>query len=400
MRKNKVLIDLSMFLYLFLGFFSFFLGNGYYWIIICLIPISLYIINAVVSMDKENYGWVIFIGFVWISSMVSVYTSESYKYLLVIGSCFLAKLIFESVYGWHMKFSRIIRFFVWIHVLAVIASYFFPDYIRSIMDNLYTGEALDDYSQLLESNAYAGLTSQTGFAAFFISIFIAFCISDVLNTKLTLWKIIKIAIAGFALVLTVKRSFIVSNIIAILFVFYIQNKGNKKFVRNLMILVIVSCSLYYIASSLSIIDQLIAKNSNYIESGDITNGRAYLWEETYKLWLEKPIFGHGINVLPVYYGLSTHNSYLQILAEAGIFGFVSMIVAFIMSLVKSCSIYKDIVKDNLLTDKEKSVFLATIYMQVVFIVYSFAGNPMHGINFLLLYMLFISCIKSFVQRKD
>ncbi len=399
MKKNKVLIDLSMFLYLLTGFFSFFLGNGYYWMIICLIPISLYIINAVVSMDKENYGWTLFIVFLWISAMVSIYTTVSYKYLLVIGSSFLAKLIFESVYGWHLKFSKLVRFFVTIHVAAVILSYFFPSFIKGIVEQLYTGEALDTYTMLFENNAFAGLTGQTGYAAFFTSIFLAFCVTDILSTKLSFWSIIKILSGVFALLLTVKRSFLVSNFIAVVFVFYVQNKGNKKFLRNLLIFTIVGTLAYYIFSSLSLLEPLLLKTDRLLESGDITNGREYLWTETYKLWLEKPIFGHGINVLPEYYGLATHNSYLQILAESGIFGLVSMVAAMVISLTRSCSIYKEILKDTLLTPKEKSVFLATIYVQVIFIVYCFAGNPMHGINFLLLYLLFISCIKSFLRRK-
>ncbi len=400
MKKNKVLIDLSMFLYLVTAFFYFLLGNGYYWLIASVIPISLYIINSVISMDKENYGWAIFIGFLWISAMVSIYTTESYKYLLVIVLSFLGKLIFESVYGWHLKFSKIVRFFVTVHVFAIILSYFSPEFIKSIVDQLYTGDALDTYTQLFENNAYAGITGQTGYAAFFASVFIAFCVSDILNTKISLWTIVKFLMGSFALLLTVKRSFIISNVIAIIFVFYIQNKGNRKFLKNLLIFTIMAALAYCFVSNTAFIEKLLSKNTALMESGDITNGRVYLWAETYKLWLEKPLFGHGINVLPGCYGISTHNSFLQILAEAGIFGFIGMVVALIISFVKSCSIYKDILKDTLLSDKEKSVFLTAIYVQIVFVIYCLCGNPMYGISFLLIDLLFVSCIKSFLRRKE
>ncbi len=399
MKKNKVLIDLAIFMYLFTAFFSFIFGNGYYMLIASFIPISLYAINAVVSMDKENYGWVVFMVFLWISAMVSIYTTISYKYLLVIGLSFLGKLIFESVYGWHLKFGKMVEFFATIHILGVILSYFFPDFINGIVEHFYTGDTIDTYAMLFEYNAYAGLTPQTGTAAFFTTIYIAFCISDMLNQKFNLWSIIKILLGFFALLLTVKRSFLVSNIIAIFFVFYIQNKGNRKFFRNALIFTITGVIAYYIFLNTTLMDTLIQKSDGLLESGDITNGRMFLWTETYKLWLEKPIFGHGVNVLPYYYGFSSHNSYLQILAEAGIFGFLSFIVAMFMSLVKSCSIYKEILRDTLLTDKEKTIFLASIYMQVIFIVYCFVGNPVHGMNFILPYLLFISCVKSFIRRK-
>lgn len=399
MKKNKVLIDLSMFLYLVTGFFYFLLGNGYYWLIVSVIPISLYVINAVVSMDKENYGWVIFICFLWISAMVSVHTTLSYKYLMVIGISFLGKLIFESVYGWHMKFGKITMLFATIHVIAVVLSYYFPEFIKGIADKLYTGEVLDAYTQLMEQEAYAGISGQTSYAAFFVSIYIGIIVCNILNGKFNLWNILKLLLGIFALLLTVKRSFIIANLIAVIFVLYVQNKGNAKFFRNILIFTVAGSLAYSIFSNYSFITNLMTKSTLLLETGDITNGRAYLWSETYKLWLEKPIFGHGINVLGEYYGLSTHNSYLQILAEAGVFGLVSMLFAVIFSLVKSCKIYKDIAKDTLLTDKEKAIFLSSIYVQIVFIIYCFSGNPMYGITFLLLSLLFISCIKSFLQRK-
>ena len=399
MKKSKVLIDLSIFLFLFTGFFGYAVINGYYWLIASVIPISLYVINAVVMMDKENYGWVVFIAFAWISAMVSVYTTASYKYLLLIGIVFLAKLIFESVYGWHLKFSKLVRFYATVHVLAIILSYFFPDFITGIVEAMYTEETFENYYALFEFNAFAGLTPQTGNAAFYASIFIAFCVTDILSEKLTIWNVFKLALGIFALLLTVKRSFVVAHVIAIMFVLYIQGRGNKKVLRSLMGFTITLVLAYYLFSNVSFVEKIVSKSAQLLESGDITNGRMYLWSETYKRWLEKPIFGHGVNVLDKFYNLSTHNSYLQILAEAGVFGAISLVVALVMSLTKSCRIYADVYKDTLLTTKEKSIFLSCVYMQVVFIVYCFSGNPMHGMNFLLMYMLFISCIKSFLRRK-
>ena len=400
MRKNKFLMDLSLLLYLVTAFFYFLLGNGYVWLIISIIPISLYVINAVISMDKENYGWVIFIVFLWVSAMVSVHTTLSYKYLLIIGISFLGKLIFESVYGWHLKFAGIVKCFSFIHVFFVILSYYMPTFVKGIVDKLYTGEALDAYTQLFEREAYAGITGQTSFAGFFSAIFIAFSISELLNTKKRVWSIFKIVIGFFALFLTMKRTYLVACVIAFVFVLYIHNRGNGRFYKNLLVYTIIGIIAYYVFADYSFISKLFSKSTILLESGDITNGRLYLWTETYKLWLEKPIFGHGINVLAGYYGLSTHNSYLQVLAEAGVFGFLSLITTLIFSLKTSCSIYKEILKDNLLINKEKSVFLTCIFMQVVFVIYCFSGNPLYGITFLLIDMLFISCIKSFLQRKN
>ena len=51
------------------------------------------------------------------------------------------------------------------------------------------------------------------------------------------------------------------------------------------------------------------------------SGRLRLWAQSLKLWIESPIWGHGIGSVPVKTGFATHNTYLELLAETGLLGF-------------------------------------------------------------------------------
>lgn len=56
------------------------------------------------------------------------------------------------------------------------------------------------------------------------------------------------------------------------------------------------------------------------------NGRLDLWGRAFSLWLTHPFFGAGYNSMYFYSHLVSHNTYIQILAETGLVGFVLMAI--------------------------------------------------------------------------
>ena len=58
--------------------------------------------------------------------------------------------------------------------------------------------------------------------------------------------------------------------------------------------------------------------------GDAVNegatGRFYLWNKAFEMWLDSPIFGHGMSTFYDRYHSAVHNTYLQVLAETGLVG--------------------------------------------------------------------------------
>lgn len=397
MKKNAFLLNLSLLMFTIVGFFSFLIGNIYYLLIASIIPIAIYIFTVIVSMDRENIAWLIFLIFMWVSALITRYSFYSYKFMLAFGIIFAAKLIFESVYGWHEKFSNFFNICALIHVVAIVLSLVIPDTIQSIVNNLYVGEDYDRYLTFFDYGAYLGLNRQGGYAAFFASVLVAFSICSVLCEHKKGKNYILAIVSVIAIFLTLKRSFLFSNGMAILFCFILNNRTNK--LKNLFKYAIFIACAWVALSFIPEVQNVFLKFERLLLENDISNGRFDLWDKTIELWKDSPLFGLGINTLANVYGVSSHNVYLQILAEMGIFGLLTFIVAISLNFYKSCTLYVDILKDKLTSPSEKSLFLSCIYIQVTFIAYCFVGNPLYDLNFLLIYVLSVACIKSRQNKK-
>lgn len=397
MKKNAFLINLSILMFTVISFFSFFLGNMHHLLVLSLIPISIYIFTVFISMDKENIAWIIFILFMWLSALLSPYSVLSYRFMMAFGIMFIAKLIFESIYGWQEKFSKILYACAFIHVAAIVLSLIFPNFIQSIVNNFYVGKEYEQYLSFYEYGAYAGLNQQTGYAAYFASVLMGFSVNSVICNNKRSKNYILTLVSVVAIFLTLKRSFLFSNAIAVLFCFAINNKSDK--LNNIFKYFILIISAWFVISLVPETRNIFLKFERLLQ-GDVSNGRFLLWQKTIEQWKESPLFGLGINTLPQVHRITSHNVYLQLLAETGIFGMISFVIAVIMNFHKSVRIYADVIKDKTSTPLEKALFSTCIYMQIIFIIYCFTGNPLYDLNFLLIYIICTACIKSRRNKKE
>jgi O-antigen ligase len=91
-------------------------------------------------------------------------------------------------------------------------------------------------------------------------------------------------------------------------------------------------------------DQFLLRGTGLTGQGDISNGRFHFWQIAWRIFLDYPLLGAGLEsfayAFPNYdtwngfYRVEqAHNDYLQILAEAGILGFIC-VAAFIFLLFK------------------------------------------------------------------
>ena len=88
----------------------------------------------------------------------------------------------------------------------------------------------------------------------------------------------------------------------------------------------------------------LTRGIGFINQSDISNGRSHFWEVTLQIIRDYPVFGAGFNAFGVAFTRydtwngtlrieQAHNDYLQIFADAGIFGFACAI-AFVYFLFK------------------------------------------------------------------
>jgi len=381
------------------AFFFNSIGNGYFMLILCLLPVCFKVFSMLTRLEFNSSAMLIqFIAFAYISSRVSFLKDSSNKFIFMMIMFLIIKFVLEDSFGWQKFFSSLLFFIAVLSVAATLLSAVAPDMMLSVAKVLFREEAFYTYSLLFDNQSYAGLYGHTSMNGYVVSIFLAFIVVALFSKNRAKLNYVLLGAGIIALILTKKRSFLLANVVATLVLFIQNSKSDESKLKAAGRLLFLVIAAFLVIRYAPATQGIMEKMSLLENSGDFTNGRAVSWKETIEIWKQNPIFGVGPNVMVGGYGLSTHNVYIQLLAEMGIFGAISYILLLWTSFRRSKKAYQNILKDNILNEK-KSIYGVSIYMQVIFIVYSFFGNPVYGINFMLPYIIFVGVMDSYQKYR-
>ncbi len=158
--------------------------------------------------------------------------------------------------------------------------------------------------------------------------------------------------------------------------FLSAHKGAKRIGRALLVLgvlfIIYQLLLPIILSSDIFVIKRFASSLDAYQSGyDITSGREVLWDLAFDAYHKNPIFGVGVGNYVKYTGADTdtHNTYLQVLCEQGLVGFITYVIALAVCLLRTIHVFD---KSN--NPSSKNYLKASIAIQLIFILYAFTGN--------------------------
>ncbi len=392
MEKNSTMLKLSLLFSAITAFFYFIIGNGFYMLIISLVPAIMYLFTNRIKMDTDDAWWFIFIICSFISFFFADDFREPIRFVFVLLILLLLKLIYQNVLDWQIGISKIFFIYSLIHVIGILLSIILPDLVLSIVKKLYTGDTLLMYIQLFENGSYAGFAGQTAIAAYFVSIFLSFCAGRLFKGKRSVLNIVLLLLGIIALFATKKRSFVVANTIAIVLLFLFDNRHDKHKLKQLATFCAIVAGVILILEFSPQAQGLLDK-INKLSDDDITNGRTALWSETIVIWKTSPIFGIGAGSIVYAHELTSHNVFLQFLAETGIVGVVSFIFLLISAFTASLKTYRSVLSDTMLSPLSKANYYACMYLQIVYIVYCFFGN--HGISFMLPYMMSVAQMRAY-----
>lgn len=144
-----------------------------------------------------------------------------------------------------------------------------------------------------------------------------------------------------AIVYTASRSnlicFIFSNMLIILN--FLRKKETSLRIRIFWILLFIVVVIFGIRIiSIRYSDQW----SRMIEFGENSdNGRFDLWKQSFLYFFNSPLWGNGLGYMVLEYGKATHNTYIQLLCETGIIGFLLFMSIILTTLkkIRNYSIY-------------------------------------------------------------
>ncbi|MHB8129115.1 MAG: O-antigen ligase family protein [Mobilitalea sp.] len=366
--------------------------------------ISLLVLNLFLKHEKivliiVHKWFILSFCIVIISALISINIMISLQYAAyyILYVLIFVLLSFDNKWHYICLMTQII--FSLVHVTVTVFSYFFPNIYYALVLPLYSDTNKNLIIYWMKNNNYPGIAGQIGTNSFFISLGIAIIIAYLFSnmTKKRVLLIIILLILTYALFLTGKRGMLIGNVIAIMFTWYYGPLSCKKTRLYKMFKALVSslALLYLLSGIIPVLERTIARLLNIGGGADFSSGRIEMYKDAWQLFNKKYFTGYGINSYTTLNiegfntSLGSHNDLLQILAEIGIIGTVILVIPIVWIFVKTIKLTRIIFKDSVKElNKYRPFLLASLYIQVLMLVYSMIGNPFHYYNMLLIYMIF------------
>lgn len=373
--------------------------------------LAILIFAAFIKNTKFGNEIFIALGFAVYLFFTLLYTYDfqrTFRYGLFVLVFILIHILLTKENYWHKTFYKSIFVFSIIIVFGTFVSFFFSDVYRELFFPLFDMDSQSTIDILIRRGAHTGFTNQTSANGFLLSVGLGLLFSMVFTRhNSNLWVKIMMILSIIALFMTMKRSFILANIISISILIYLKLKvENRKINKILKIFsgsIAIGIVLIVISPYVPVIQNTIERFA-ITDEGIYTSGRDIIYIYGIEMFLSSPLIGWGLDSVSPFlahnFGLAgiqqMHNIYLQLLAETGIIGFVVSMIAF----TKMYSISYIAAKQgyNYCDKKVKYVLISSLYVQTVWYIYGFFGNPITEHVFLLANLLFFS-VSLFYYKK-
>lgn len=270
----------------------------------------------------------------------------------------------------------------YVHVIITIFLFIFPS-IYSIFWIVWGTNVYEHFPMGTESGTIgfrAGVTSHYSANALYIvmafmsiwSLYVS--INEGIKKRIYL---LFLFLAAFTLLLTTKRGHLIFGILSIFIVcFYIYRKKIISYVVKLLNYFIVLCILLFV--TYNFYPDFIGLFDRFQDASD--SGRFNLWEKAFMFWTEKPLFGIGWGCFQEKYlkydfvSYNVHNTYIQILCETGIIGFMVYIFFLLNNMAKMLFCLKRI---KCFCPECRLLIKFNTAIQFFFLLYSLTGNCLY-----------------------
>lgn len=394
MRDNKIniFLKLSIIVNIVLIFFGSYITNLYILQIIALLLAIVPCSIGNLKIKKDTIIWIIASLVTIISIIYSTDKQVSIKVASLIIMALILKILYENKQeDWVKFFLNITLFASAVHVIATVLQLIVPDFIMMINSHILAMDGIRVNQDLYRAGGYAGITAQTGTNACYISIFIGLIFLKFMFEKSNrkVINIIFLIMGIIALFLTGKRGMLIFTILSIAMIFiytsYIDKKNILKYVVIILSIVVIG---YVVISNIPEARNVFEKMEKLDESGNMLNGRDLLWKRTIDTFEDNFLAGIGIGAIQSILGENAHNIYIELLAETGIIGFLLYISAMLTSFFITLKKAKLMLKEGNINQKVSILF--SVFMQGVFIMYGFTGNPLYDHTTIIPYMISIA----------
>lgn len=360
------------------------------WVILLLIIDMFYLIierNIKIGINTSIVLWFSFI-FISIASMIWSNSNlfEGIKFIVSLSIFYFNYILLSTKKNWHGTLINTLFLITAFFTLGSILQIIVPEYVLEI-NKFHLNDLQFHIAQgMFRDRFIIGFTYQSGINGYIITMFMAIILMKVSICKKKTIKLILIglyALAFFLLFMTGKRGFILFNVLVSLYFIIKLNKYKFRTIIPISLFI----SMILLTLSYTEVGNRIVRRT--IMSSDISTGRWGMADLMWNDFLDSPIIGKGIyTTIDVVYAYHGHNIYLQVLRETGLLGFIPFISIIIFSLFSTIQLFNN-------TKNHKSYRYAigfSLYMQVIFILWGFTGNPLYDLYALLVYFISLAII--------
>lgn len=315
--------------------------------------------------------------------------------LLIVARCSLLKALPLKILFW----SGIVA------MVGVFVQLFFPAFYIANISPLFLQE--DIISLWTEDRGLNGFTYQLGATANMIvtAEIVLVCMKEkvapfVLNRKWLYFLLLVLFVIG--VFLTGKRTLSAISVVLPVFIFLMQRKNasSKVFFLFVVIVVAIFGVRFFIGNVFELEETRFLSRfaSSYVDvqaGTDISSGRSGLAELAMQAYYKKPLFGIGVgNFIRVTgAGTDVHNTYLQVLCEQGIVGFILYVLPLLFSVLYTRKLYRRFSGDV------HDYVLLSFALQIMFIFDALTSNANLGISIVVYFMAIAIAINVGTQYK-
>lgn len=382
------------------------LRNMYFLLFLCFIGLIFTIIinrKIFLKITWFNIMWLMtpFICFMW--SFISPDPIRAFKYSITISVLAVIIILLQNKDKWQKVFINSLWIFSSIHVIATLMRNYEPSLINLICQAILPSEKLVLNMQLFEFWGNPGITSQTMFNAFYISIFIAITIAKTIgerkNKKLgmNILNILFIMSGLIALFQANKRGVLLAILIsAIILLLIISRLKFKAFMKYILFITVGVFLMVHAIQEIPETNAIFERIANINEN---TLGRVNLYNTVVQKISENPFIGYGTSSADTVLNTGAHDVYLQLWLEYGLSGFLLYISVFSISLIRSIKHLLHLTLVGEYNPNEKIFLYVSIQLQVLFLVVCFTDNPLYEFDMLTMYVLMIAISESLILKK-
>lgn len=300
------------------------------------------IININNSRCKKSATFISLVVLFVLTSLISTLYNGTSPHYLNRYIAFFITYVFICNFKISIYENEILKdiFSIAMSIYAVLTSY---SYIYNPITTNYIHSDVELFGTLMDPN--------------YISIpFVAaanLCTSRIIEKKDIIINIVMLIINLLAILCAASRGAVVAMIISIVLHFCLSKKISVSKIIFIGFIILIIQYIFLPIVKVSFGEQFIRMSEFGIEDD---SGRFELWNKAIELFISFPILGIGLGGMVDAAGHAAHNTYVQVLTETGIFGFILFTIL----------VYK-MLKRVFVIDKQLFIMFAGYLVQIFFV---------------------------------